>query len=111
MRSYAETSGAITEYEKTGIVPESYSLYEKDYYNKLFGQSMREFKHLLLDCLKASGARVVLGSWLERYLLWYLVGTMLFRHSSQSEYMVLQRCMTKGFIEEDCLHIGQLDLR
>lgn len=39
MQSYAETSGAITEYEKTGIVPESYSLYEKDYYNKLFNQS------------------------------------------------------------------------
>ncbi|VAW26716.1 hypothetical protein MNBD_BACTEROID06-1394 [hydrothermal vent metagenome] len=39
MRSYAETSGAITEYEKTGIVPESYSLYEEYYYNKLFGLS------------------------------------------------------------------------
>ncbi|MDH5476057.1 MAG: hypothetical protein OEX22_10230 [Cyclobacteriaceae bacterium] len=39
MRSYAVTSGAIAEYEKTGIVPESYSLYEKDYYNKSFGQS------------------------------------------------------------------------
>ncbi len=55
MRLYAETSGAITEYKKTGIVPESYSLYEKDYYNKLFGQKNARIQSVLTGLFKGQG--------------------------------------------------------
>ena len=37
MSEYAKTSGTIAEYEKTGIIPESYTEYEKMYYDKIFG--------------------------------------------------------------------------
>ena len=39
MSKYAETSGAISEYEKTGKISENYFKYEKKYYKKIFGKS------------------------------------------------------------------------
>jgi hypothetical protein len=42
MSEYAETSGAITEYEKTGNIPENYTKYEKQYYERLFDKPAGE---------------------------------------------------------------------
>ncbi len=42
MKEYAEKSGAIAEYEKTGKIPNRYNEYEKKYYEKVFGLAKNE---------------------------------------------------------------------
>ncbi len=47
MIEYAEKSGAIAEYEKTGVVSEAYLDYEKKYYEKVSGKSTKAYLFML----------------------------------------------------------------
>ncbi|MCD4791596.1 MAG: hypothetical protein K8R54_00055 [Bacteroidales bacterium] len=61
MREYAEKSGAIAEFERTGKVPESYKKYEEAYYNKV---SKGGNKALLVEFSKEhwrQGSHVYMG--------------------------------------------------
>jgi len=59
MREYAEKTGTIKEYEQTGKVPEYYTKYEAEYYNKVFGDiSQSKILYILYDNNNYSGDHI-----------------------------------------------------
>jgi hypothetical protein len=82
MSEYAESSGAIAEYEKTGNIPEHYTEYEREYYKKTFNNAGEKALMRVYDSHQGGSSTVLpiytplptLGSWNDRISVVELIG-------------------------------------